>query len=632
MTFTPPPFQLYEGERQILESRPWMSTADFASKHFKLVTGRYKGEFYKLERNPVGKMIMEKWDNPMLQLLFWGGPSQVTGKTTTAYACMCAELFRSPCSCAIGMPDKETRNRIFDEKIGPHFKKSPELNALLSDDTKAVQKGQIITRFGAVYGMYSGSDASASSISPRVVLIDEEDAYPDKMAGERMAERNQSYEDEAKTFRFSKVRGNERQSSIWRAMKEHAQVIYQVRACCPNCGAFQVMDLKQIKVPGNMRDPKVIFQQKAARYHCIHCTLKWDDHNRNIAVQRGDLWAETEIKDATAIGVITPSWVFQGMSLSAVMRDYFIAKEAGTPTKWEWFDNSHPSKPYKVVTIKTPADQIKAMIAHDKPAREVPAEAIAVTMGVDTQKKGFYFVVRAWAKSGESWLIEYGMLATEEDVETQLDAVYPVAGRSDVVMPIWRSGIDMGGTRDDSRADGWTRSEVVKLLVLELDRENFHAVKGASRKQDTVVRRSETGVHKDVPKEYQENITLYTLDTHDMKDLIFLVRLNPDSIQPMWMHRETGEDYLQQIASEEREPDKNNNLVWVQKKAANHYLDCEVYAAACAHPDWTPALQLLPAPNYQKVVTHQDSDSRSYNKSRSPLAGRVINPNYGGRY
>lgn len=628
--FNIPPFRLYGGEQQVLESRPWISTADFAEKHFKLVTGRYKGQTYRLDQSPVGRMVMELWDSPMLRKLFWCGPSQHPKKSTTAYVCMAAEQYRDPCSCAVGMPDKDTRNRIFDEKIGPHWKVTRVLKAMLPNDQQAIQKGLILTKFGAIYGMHSGSDASASSISPRVVLIDEEDAYLDKMAAERMDERNMSYEDEAKTFRFSKVRGNERQSSIWRAMKEQAQVIYEVRAVCPNCNHPQVMDFKQIKVPGKMRDPKKIFDQRAAWYECESCKFKWNDHYRNIAVSRGHLWAEHDAENITTAGLVTPSWLFPGMSLSKVMADWFIALDSGTPAKMEWFDNSHPSKPFKVITFKTPKDQIKTMIQHDRPPREVPAEAVALTMGIDSQKISYFFVVRAWAKSGESWLVDYGELANKSELETQLDAVYPVAGRDDVVMPIWREAIDIGGTRDPSRDEGWSRSEEVKLLVMELDDDSFYAIKGASRKQDAVVRRSETGVHKDVPKEYQDNITLYTLDTHDLKDLIFMVRLNPDSLQPMWLHRDVGDDYLRQMSSEERDLDKNGNSVWVQKKAANHYLDCEVYAAACAHPDWTPALQLLPEPQYLRVVeTSSRGDFRG--SIGSPLAGRKINPNFRGR-
>lgn len=620
MTFNPPPFELYEGEKQVLKSRPWISTVEFSEKHFKLVTGPYKGQNYRVDKSPIGRLVMELWDRPLVRKIFWCGPSQVTKKSTTAYACMAAEMYRDPCSCAIGMPDKDTRNRIFDEKIGPHFKMSPKLREMLSDDTKAVQTGLIKTRFGAVYGMYSGSDASASSISPKIVLVDESDAYQDKMARARMIERNETWEDEAKTFEFSKVRGNQKQSVIWQAMMDEAQVIYEVRAACPNCGALQVMEKQQIKVPPKMRDPKQIFKQRAAWYECIHCGMHWNDHYRNIAVSNGDLWAENDVKDASVIGLVTPSWVFPGMSLSKVMADWFIAYSAGTPKKLEWWDNSHASKPYKVITIKTKEEQVRAMVRPDRPPMEVPTEAMALTMGVDSQKKTWFFVVRAWARSGESWLIDYGELMSEADVETQLDAVYPIEGREDVVMPIWRSAIDIGGTKDQDDPHAISRTLQVKLLVKRLDRDDFRAIKGASRKQEMTVRRSDVTVDKDVPKEYQETMPLFTLDTEDLKDLIFMVRMDPESLQPMWMHRDTGDDYFRQMTNEER----NEDGKWVEK-GANHLLDCEVYAAACAHIDWAPVLQLLPEPTYRKVARPSDSFGTG-GVGLSPLAGRNLNP------
>jgi putative DNA primase/helicase len=45
-------------------------------------------------------------------------------------------------------------------------------------------------------------------------------------------------------------------------------------------------------------------------------------------------------------------------------------------------------------------------------------------------------------------------------------SAYPVEGRDDVLMPIWRTAIDFGGTRDESHMEGWSRSEEVKLLQL----------------------------------------------------------------------------------------------------------------------------------------------------------------------
>ena len=58
---------------------------------------------------------------------------------------------------------------------------------------------------------------------------------------------------------------------------------------------------------------------------------------------------------------------------------------------------------------------------------------------------GFYFVVRAWARDGRSWLVQYGFLDDWSQVDRLLDSTWPVEDREDVVMPLWRAAVDIGG-------------------------------------------------------------------------------------------------------------------------------------------------------------------------------------------
>ncbi|MGE4292374.1 MAG: terminase gpA endonuclease subunit [Desulfovibrio sp.] len=621
------PIKLYAGERSVYESQPWKSTADFASEDFVLVAGPYAGQKFRHDRAPYARWIMDLWDMPSLRKLFLVAPSQTT-KTTIAYACLCSEIRRDPASFGVGMPDESTMKRILEEKLGPHFKRSPVLRELLSSDARqAIRRDAIQMRFGTGYGMFAGSDASASSVSLRVIVLDEEDAYLDKQAVYRMEERALSYEEEAKILRASKVRGTESESTIWRDMRREAQSIYQVEAVCPNCGCAQIMTKERIRVPQGVRDPKVILQQRMAWYECEGCAMRWNDHYRNLAVARGRLVTDTPVPHPQTVGVVIPSWCSRSVSLSKVAADWFTALERGTPKAMAWFDNSHSSKPYKVVSVKTSEDQIRARVLHDRPARVVPAGAVALTLGIDTQKASYYFVVRAWAYSLESWLVDYGELPNDTALHDQIfKTAYPVEGRDDVVMPIWRAAIDVGGTEDKSHEQGWSRSLQVKMLLQEWDSDRVFGVKGASRAQDKTVRRTEVGVDKDVPREFQENMHLYILDTVDLKDLVLMTRMHQESLQPMWLHAEAGEDYIRQLCAEEREDGKNGRSVWVQKKSANHYLDCEVYAAALAHPDWTPALQTLSSPFYKYLDTPRAQRRAPVSGLAGKLSGRNLNP------
>jgi hypothetical protein len=63
--------------------------------------------------------------------------------------------------------------------------------------------------------------------------------------------------------------------------------------------------------------------------------------------------------------------------------------------------------------------------------------------------------------------------------------------------------------------------------------------------------------------------------------------------QRFHLHSETGVDYTRQILAEELRRDRHNRVEWKQVRKDNHFLDCEVIAAACADDEWMPNLKQL---------------------------------------
>lgn len=598
------PLKLFPGEMQVLAPRPTMSTADFAEKHFVLVAGSYAGQRFRHDFAPYARGIMDAFDKPYVREVIVAGCSQ-TVKTSAGYACLAAEMWREPSASGLGMPDEKVAKRIIKEKLGPHFLRSPELRGLLPDSDKSVQSLGIITRSATLHGMYAGSEASMSSVSMRVLMIDEEDAYADKSSVDTMIERTIGYPVDRKIIRVSKPRGNEHQSTIWKALSEDAQVVYQYRAVCPKCGHAQVMDHKHIRVPDKMRDPAKIRHQKLAYYECQGCGAHWNDYTRNIAIKNGHWFSEHEVSRPETVAFHIPAWISRYVSLSTVAAAWFAAVEAGTPRAMMKFDNDYCAKPHKVVAVETNKSRARKLVDHRLPPLVVPAEAVALTCGIDMQMTGFWFVVRAWGRQMQSWLVQYGWLNTFADVEELVFRTrYPVEGRDDVVMPIWRAGTDIGGGKDKNNEHGWSKTDEVKAWLYEVEnyaREGIYpgvvyGVKGASRAQQHTVQPSSMGGQPGVPAKFQQKVPLYLIDTPEIKDKIHLVRLSPDSRQPMWLHSQTGEDYFKQIFAEKRVPDGKGGFKWEAKKRDNHLFDCEVYAAACADPVWTPSLLTLGSP------------------------------------
>lgn len=619
------PYRLYPAEVDVLLSKPFMPTRQWAEKHFRIVTGKYAGQFFRHDLIPYAAGIMDAWDDPAVREVIMCGTSQVA-KTSIAYACLLAALWRDPGPAAIAMPDRNNLARVLEEKFGPHLRRSPECRAMLANVQNPILAAKVLLRHASIWGIHMGSEASMSSITLRYLLVDEEDACPDHTAIDIVRERVTSYSDVSKVLRYSKPRGSEKESTVWDAMKTQCQTVYEWRAVCPACRTPQVMRQDRIRIPKDERDPKRILHHALARYECEACGYHWNDHTRDLAVKAGHWFAERVVRGASVVGFHMPSWISRFVSLSRVMHDYMLALHDGTPARLCQFDNSHGARAYKALSIETDADRVRRMIRHDLPPLVAPEWAVALTCGIDVQMTGCWFVVRAWGRGGESALVQYGWLASWQDVHAQVfETTYPLAGHEDIVMPIWRAGIDIGGTEDERATEGWSKTEEVKQWLLEHDPEGdiIRGVKGASRQMEQVVRASTMQRDPKAPARWQEALPLMLLNTVAIKDLIHMVRLREDSRQAMWLHSETDENYIRQLTAEKREHEKGKPPRWHAGSRANHLLDCEVYAAACAHVDWAPALATLGDPVMRRV--HPVRATQQHHVTH-PFAGRLRKP------
>lgn len=605
-------------------SRPWISTADFAESHFVLVTGPDRGRPFQHAKSPYARLVMDIWDRPWTRKMFVIAPSQTT-KTTIAYCCLQAELYRDPSPAGIGMGNETMLRQIMEEKIGRHYLRSAVLHQELAGNppSAAVQVSKIYLQGGIIYGMWAGSESSMSSISMRVVIIDEEDAYAERGLARTMEERVIAYPDDSKIMRLSKPRGTMAESSIWADMQRQAQAVYQWEARCPHCGTYQVMDKDRIVLASDERVPAEIRQRRLGRYRCAGCGALWTDSVRNRAVAAGRGVTTSTVSRPEIVGVHLPSWLSPQISLSAVLADWFEAHQSGTVEARIRFDNNHKAMPGNVIALETDEDRVRAMIT-DRPPNEVPAEAWALTCGIDVQMVGFYFVVRAWARDGRSWLVQYGFLDDWSQVDRLLDSTWPVEDREDVVMPLWRAAVDIGGHETAQENAGWSQTEETKNWLYErADRELVYGVKGASRKQDLVVRASTLGRDPDFRARAQAPITIRLLDTDVLKQQVQGRMHRGAEHAPMWLHRETDAAYIRQICSERQVIGKDGRVTW-EVHGANHYLDCEVYACACAHVDWALNMrQSLHQPDWRPVRVPAPVQSAA---RPGPLAGRRINP------
>jgi phage terminase large subunit GpA-like protein len=389
--------------------------------------------------------------------------------------------------------------------------------------------------------------------------------------------------------------------NIWKELNNNTHVIFDYYVRCPLCGQDQLMEFTGIKWEGGAgADPKVIKSDNLAWYECKHCNGKWDDDLRNRAVRAGDWLArEKNISIKTYMKMFRPANI--GFHISAWISFFVSLSECAAAfiegqndlLKLQDFQNSYCGLPWKSrVENKSEANVLKHRI--DLSAGVVPEDAVALTCGIDVQKSGFWFVVRAWTRDLSSHLVQYGYLSSWEDVERLVFKTrYPIQGKSeDQTMGIWRASMDTGGGK--TADNEWSRTEEIYHWIRKNGRGVVHGIKGADKPQikrvnPRVIDKMARG-NRPIPG----GLTLYFLDVNQFKDL-FHWRLDREEgeTQYMTLNSDTGVDYAQQILAEEKQKDRSGKSKWVPIRRDNHLLDCENYAAACADPEWAPSLTFI---------------------------------------
>jgi len=251
------------------------------------------------------------------------------------------------------------------------------------------------------------------------------------------------------------------------------------------------------------------------------------------------------------------------------------------------FVNTALGETFKQVIVSgTEEGILKARCA--LPPQVVPETALILTCGIDVQKYGFWFCVRAWARDYTSWLIHYGFIATWEDVERLLfETQYPVDGNPSRTMRIGRVAVDTGGggkTDDQSMTEEtywWLVRNMGRGVPIWGTKGASHPIPGRFKKGPGLLK---TPSGKPLPHWF----SIITIDTARMKDSYHyaIEQAVKEMPRAAYLHSETGKDYALQIMAEEKRLSKSGVFQWVKVKADNHLFDAEVLCMSVAHPDW----------------------------------------------
>jgi phage terminase large subunit GpA-like protein len=511
------------------------------------------------------------------------------------------------------MPDEDSAKEVMAEKLGPLIRDTPCLASHLTAKQSDVGQRRILLDHMEIHAAWAGSPQSLASRPKRFVIYDEADKYP-PFSGKESDPISLGNKRTA-TYRHRAKRGilgtpTIRSAPIFRAW-ESAQVRLLFHVPCPSCERYAVPAWSKIRWPSDLpgtRDEQAAEVEKLglAWYEC-ECGAKITERQRAALLRRGR-WAPEGFsvdpngparqgvpKGTRQIAFHVPAtispWVLWSEMAAAFLR------AIGSESKMMDWRNSFAGEPYEVRASSIKSDAFDSKMAAGYPSGVVPSWAGMLLASADTQKHGFWYVVRAWGHAYRSRLIVEGFAETFADLRAKtLDAFYANEDANVAAMAPHMLAIDSGGGSEAADSDLNLTDQVYQFVLTDPAR--IVAIKGygGARELETPIRQSFITAKAPGEKDGAK-VALYLLKTGYFKDVLAARIVNDSIAADSWeIHKDVSRDYVRQMASEHKviiRKARQQVARWVPvtSGAANHLWDAEVYNIALsqiAHAELIP--------------------------------------------
>lgn len=614
-------FVITDAEKRIFRKHKKIPPSQWAEMYryvtMSVLPGRWKNDV-----TPYLSGIMDASFFPSVQTIILCKAPQVGG-SESVNNCIGYAIDRDPGPVMVIYPDELTARENNQDRIQPMIKSSPRLRSYMTGSDDDAGMLRINLSHMPIYMAWARSAARLANKPIRYVIFDETDKYPET-AGKRETDPISLGEARTITFRHNKKiwkisTPTIETGQIWTALTKEAQVIFDFHVDCPYCGHHHRMKFNGKGADGenayimwpHQEEPgpdgkrhslpaETIESEKLAWYECPQCHAHWTDYDRDRAIRHGkwrdridsiEVMEYLRARRPLKIGFHVPSWISPFVSFSTIAAAWLNAQ--GDNNKKKDFYNKHAAEPWKITVISKNESAILAARVPDLAPQTVPETAIALTLGVDVQLHGFWYVVRAWSAMMTSWNIHYGFLQTWEDVERLIFETTYTQAVTGMTYRIWRACIDTGGGKKFE--DMTMTAETYFWLVKNLGRGGvaLWGTKGSNNPLPTMLALGNPILSTPDGKKLSKALRLIIVDTDKAKDQ-YHYRLdqaaNPETRDlpgSAFLHSATGSDYAAQILAEEKQVNDKGAEEWVNiHQRPNHLLDADILAGACVEMEF----------------------------------------------
>jgi phage terminase large subunit GpA-like protein len=541
---------------------------------------------------PFLRDIMDSFAADCVEEMYVVKPAQ-TGGTESLLNMILYAALQDPGPTMLVEPTEDLATEISQERIDEMIRSCDDLKEVSDraedDNTKLKKTFASMT----VYLGWAGSPASLAMRAIRYLLFDEVNKYP-KFSGSEASplklgkERTETFIWSRKIIYFSTPT---LETGYISKGEKGCDCRFRYHFPCPFCGHLQLPKFSQVKF-GENHDPKTV--EDEAWYECEKCTEKIREDYRLEMVRRGK-WIDMKsgLEYGQAIEKLRPRSIgFQfGRLISpwhtwgAVASEFLKSKDK--PADLMNFSNSWLGEDWVQKIYHKSTDQILAHKIDLEPLL-CPAGTLGITAGVDPGQGGFWFTVYAWPPSMSVHLIHYGFL-TSWDFVRQLLIENVYLDEDGKQFGIWRSGIDIGGSKYED--EDVTMTQAARQFIRSLGTNRVWGTRGDPMDG---IRRMDLK-----PKKYDAvnplRFPVWHMDGDSFKDLLHM-RLQTKVGDPggITLHSSTAEDFARHILAEEKRRDRAGQAFWHLVSSANHLLDCSCIALAMGDRECFGGIYVLP--------------------------------------
>ena len=352
---------------------------------------------------------------------------------------------------------------------------------------------------------------------------------------------------------------------IWRE-KEAADQEKHYFVPCPRCGKYIELVMAQLKWPKKEEDNR----SRAARavYVCQECGGIITDRDKGPMLRAGRWQTVRGMSRGARSAAYWISTLYSPFTrFSEIALEKMLSK--GDPERAQNFANSWGAEPWEQAAVKTTADLVLARRT-DVPEFVLPEWTRLLTGGVDVQEGSFYWTIRAWGAEMTSQNVAHGQALTFAGVARMMNLPYAKASGERMLVSL--ALVDSGDQTDMVYELCWQNADWA------LPCKGVAPMRGNSFQISTI---NKTGSRAG-------GMQLVLVDGAKYKDMI-AARMRRDNGPGSWMvHKDCDLEYAEQVTAEEKiitlSAGGKPVAKWMPKSshAANHFLDCETYAACAA--------------------------------------------------